>query len=57
MNAIVKTTLNHADFEQALRNKGRLYHIHHPYHQAMYSGHYGQLPRCQRSQTMAAAYS
>jgi len=38
MNAIVNTTLNRADFEQALRNKGRLYHIHHPYHQAMYGG-------------------
>ena len=38
MNAIVNTTLNRADFEQALRNKGRLYHIHYPYHQAMYGG-------------------
>jgi pyrroloquinoline-quinone synthase len=26
------------DFEQALRDKGRYYHIHHPYHIAMYDG-------------------
>lgn len=25
-------------FEQALRDKGRYYHIHHPYHVAMYAG-------------------
>ncbi|WP_237457594.1 pyrroloquinoline-quinone synthase PqqC [Pseudomaricurvus sp. HS19] len=27
-----------ASFEQALRDKGRLYHIHHPFHVAMHSG-------------------
>lgn len=27
-----------AEFEQKLRNKGRLYHIHHPFHQLMNSG-------------------
>lgn len=26
------------EFEAALRSKGQYYHIHHPYHQAMYSG-------------------
>lgn len=26
------------DFEQALRAKGAYYHIHHPYHKAMYEG-------------------
>lgn len=38
MNAIANTTMNRQDFEQALRDKGRYYHIHHPYHIAMYSG-------------------
>lgn len=28
-----------AEFEQALRSKGQYYHIHHPYHKAMYDGH------------------
>lgn len=28
-----------AEFEQALRAKGAYYHIHHPFHQAMYAGH------------------
>ena len=27
-----------AEFEQALRAKGAYYHIHHPYHVAMYQG-------------------
>ena len=27
-----------AEFEQALRAKGALYHIHHPFHRAMYEG-------------------
>ena len=27
-----------AEFEQALRDKGRYYHIHHPFHVAMYDG-------------------
>ena len=27
-----------AEFEQALRAKGAYYHIHHPYHVAMYEG-------------------
>lgn len=30
--------LSRAEFEQALRDKGRYYHIHHPYHLAMYEG-------------------
>jgi pyrroloquinoline-quinone synthase len=30
--------MNREEFEQALRLKGQFYHIHHPYHQAMYSG-------------------
>lgn len=38
MNAVVETPMNRVDFEQALRAKGELYHIHHPYHRAMYSG-------------------
>ena len=32
------TPLSPAEFEQALRAKGALYHIHHPYHVAMYEG-------------------
>ncbi|MEX1828897.1 pyrroloquinoline-quinone synthase PqqC [Luteibacter sp. CQ10] len=32
------TALSRSDFEQALRDKGRYYHIHHPYHMAMYEG-------------------
>ena len=27
-----------AEFEQALRAKGEYYHIHHPFHRAMYAG-------------------
>jgi len=38
VNAATTPALSRADFEQALRDKGRYYHIHHPYHQAMYSG-------------------
>lgn len=30
--------LSRQAFEQALREKGRYYHIHHPYHVAMYEG-------------------
>lgn len=33
------------EFEQALRAKGDFYHIHHPYHRAMYEG----APRASRS--------
>ncbi len=32
------TPLSPAEFEQALRAKGAYYHIHHPYHVAMYEG-------------------
>ena len=38
MNAKANTAKNRTDFEQALRAKGRYYHIHHPYHKAMYGG-------------------
>jgi pyrroloquinoline-quinone synthase len=34
----VNTPLSRSQFEQALRDKGRYYHIHHPYHVAMYEG-------------------
>nr|BFE93560.1 hypothetical protein GCM10020185_40960 [Pseudomonas brassicacearum subsp. brassicacearum] len=30
--------LSPAEFEAALRAKGAYYHIHHPYHVAMYEG-------------------
>lgn len=30
--------MSRADFEQALRAKGVRYHIHHPFHRAMYAG-------------------
>ena len=44
------TPLTTAEFEAALRAKGAFYHIHHPYHVAMYEGrasreHDGHLPR------------
>ena len=32
------TPMSPAEFEQALRAKGAYYHIHHPYHVAMYQG-------------------
>ena len=32
------TPLTTAEFEAALRAKGAFYHIHHPYHVAMYEG-------------------
>lgn len=39
MTAIAaEAPLSRAAFEQALRDKGRYYHIHHPYHCAMYEG-------------------
>jgi len=38
MNAKANTPMNRDDFEQALRAKGAYYHIHHPYHRAMYGG-------------------
>ncbi|MBJ6136811.1 pyrroloquinoline-quinone synthase PqqC [Marinobacter litoralis] len=38
MNAKVTTALRREDFEKALRAKGAFYHIHHPFHRAMYSG-------------------
>ena len=31
------TPMTPAEFEQALRAKGAYYHIHHPFHQAMYA--------------------
>lgn len=33
-----QTAMSPADFEQALKAKGAYYHIHHPFHQAMYAG-------------------
>ena len=33
-----QTAMTPAEFEQALRAKGALYHIHHPFHRAMYEG-------------------
>lgn len=33
-----KLPMSREEFEQALRAKGELYHIHHPYHVAMYNG-------------------
>ncbi len=33
-----KRALSREEFEMALRAKGRFYHIHHPYHRAMYEG-------------------
>ncbi|AHI28084.1 pyrroloquinoline-quinone synthase PqqC [Marinobacter similis] len=38
MNADTIAALSRPEFEQALRAKGQFYHIHHPYHKAMYSG-------------------
>lgn len=38
MSAVVSGAMSRAEFEQALRDKGRFYHIYHPYHQAMYRG-------------------
>lgn len=39
MNARVENApLSRAEFERALRAKGQYYHIHHPYHKAMYGG-------------------
>ncbi|WP_317932738.1 pyrroloquinoline-quinone synthase PqqC [Halioxenophilus sp. WMMB6] len=38
MNAKLNTPLSVASFEQALRDKGKLYHIHHPFHVAMHEG-------------------
>jgi pyrroloquinoline-quinone synthase len=38
MNAQVTPALTRDDFEAALRAKGGYYHIHHPFHRAMYSG-------------------
>ncbi|MDC0663148.1 pyrroloquinoline-quinone synthase PqqC [Marinobacter sp. SS21] len=38
MNVAVRTPMTRANFERALRAKGEFYHIHHPYHRAMYSG-------------------
>lgn len=34
----VEKVLSPSEFEQALRDKGAYYHIHHPYHKAMYEG-------------------
>ena len=30
--------MSRATFEKALRDKGRYYHIHHPFHIAMHEG-------------------
>jgi len=38
VNALATPVMNRGDFEQALRAKGQYYHIHHPYHKAMYGG-------------------
>lgn len=38
MNAAVEFPMQREPFEQALRAKGALYHIHHPFHRAMYGG-------------------
>ena len=32
------TPMSPTEFEAALRAKGAYYHIHHPFHQAMYAG-------------------
>ena len=37
--AMNTTAMSPAEFEQALRAKGAYYHIHHPFHVAMYQGH------------------
>lgn len=34
----IRETLSPQAFEQALREKGAYYHIHHPYHIAMHNG-------------------
>lgn len=34
----IREALSRDEFEKALRDKGRLYHIHHPFHVAMNSG-------------------
>lgn len=31
-----RAAMDRAEFERALRDKGRYYHIHHPFHVAMY---------------------
>ncbi|MBF3115363.1 pyrroloquinoline quinone biosynthesis protein C, partial [Pseudomonas aeruginosa] len=33
-----RAAMDRAEFERALRDKGRYYHIHHPFHVAMYEG-------------------
>lgn len=38
MNSSTGTAMNRQEFEQALRRKGQYYHIHHPWHRAMYEG-------------------
>ena len=35
---LITETLSPQAFEQALRDKGAYYHIHHPYHIAMHKG-------------------
>lgn len=35
---MTQTAMSPAEFEQALRAKGAYYHIHHPFHVAMYEG-------------------
>ncbi len=33
-----RAAMDRAEFERVLRDKGRYYHIHHPFHVAMYEG-------------------
>src|SRR3546814_14367595 len=35
---MILPAMSPAEFEQALRAKGEYYHIHHPFHRAMYAG-------------------
>ncbi|WP_434356644.1 pyrroloquinoline-quinone synthase PqqC [Parasalinivibrio latis] len=43
----MEQALSREEFERALRAKGEYYHIHHPFHKAMYAGH------CSREQIRA----
>lgn len=44
MESVHTGAMTRDEFEQALRDKGKLYHTEHPYHKAMYEG------RCTREQ-------
>src|SRR3990167_10798592 len=37
-SGMTQPAMSPAEFEQALRAKGAYYHIHHPFHVAMYEG-------------------